>query len=152
MLHVAEAANVRKRNVDGFYDSAGGKMPANFKDLIVWQKSIDFADEVYDTTEHFPKSEVFGLANQMRRAAVSVASNIAEGSARHSRRDFVRFLRQSRGSLAELETQITISVRRKYITREQGKKLFAVTIEIERMLSGVVASLKAKKEQQVIAQ
>ncbi len=124
-------------------------MPANFKDLLVWQKSIDFADEVYDTTENFPKSEVFGLANQMRRAAVSVASNIAEGSARHSRRDFVRFLRQSRGSLAELETQITLAVRRRYMTREVGTKLFVLTIEIERMLSGLITSLKAKKENEV---
>ena len=121
-------------------------MATNFKDLMVWQKSIDLADAMYDATAEFPKAEVFGLSSQIRRAAVSVASNIAEGSARHSRRDFVRFLRQSRGSLAELETQLVLAVRRKYIARELGKRLFTQTIEIERMLGGLVRSLKAKQQ------
>ena|ERR1051325_2473785 len=119
-------------------------MPSNFKQLVVWQKSVDLADAMYDATAAFPKSEMFGLSGQMRRAAISVASNIAEGSARHSRLDYIRFLRQSRGSLAELETQIVIAVRRKYLSQDVGRKLFRHTIEIERMLSGLISSLKSK--------
>src|ERR1044071_1004983 len=119
-------------------------MTTDYKELIVWQKSISLMDIVYDETETFPKKEMFGLASQMQRAAVSIASNIAEGSARHSRRDFIRFLRQSRGSLAELETQIVIAVRRKYLSQDVGRKLFRHTIEIERMLSGLISSLKSK--------
>jgi len=117
-------------------------MTTDYKELVVWQKSIALIDIVYDGTETFPKKEVFGLARQ--RAAVSIASNIAEGSARHSRRDFIRFLRQSRGSLAELETQIVVAVHRKYLTRERGKRMFVPASEIDRMLSGLIASLKAK--------
>jgi four helix bundle protein len=119
-------------------------MTTDYKELVVWQKSIALIDIVYDGTETFPKKEVFGLASQMQRAAVSIASNIAEGSARHSRRDFIRFLRQSRGSLAELETQIVVAVHRKYLTRERGKRMFVPASEIDRMLSGLIASLKAK--------
>ena len=119
-------------------------MPSNFKQLVVWQKSVDLVDAMYDATAAFPKSEMFGLSGQMRRAAISVASNIAEGSARHSRLDYIRFLRQSRGSLAELETQIVIAVRRKYLSQDVGRKLFRHTIEIERMLSGLISSLKSK--------
>src|ERR1051325_2462993 len=116
----------------------------DYKELIVWQKSIGLIDIVYDGTETFPKKEMFGLASQMQRAAVSIASNIAEGSARHSRRDFIRFLRQSRGSLAELETQIVVAVHRKYLTRERGKSMFVPASEIDRMLSGLISSLRAK--------
>jgi four helix bundle protein len=119
-------------------------MTKDYKELIVWQKSIDLIDAVYDGTEPFPKKEMFGLASQMQRAAVSIASNIAEGSARHSRRDFIRFLRQSRGSLAELETQIVVAVHRKYLTRERGKRMFVSASEIDRMLSGSITALKAK--------
>ena len=121
-------------------------MTTDYKELKVWQKSIELIDVVYNEseTERFPKKEVYGLASQMQRAAVSIASNIAEGSARHSRRDFVRFLRQSRGSLAELETQIVVAVHRKYMTREQGKIAFVRASEIDRMLSGLIKSLQAK--------
>jgi four helix bundle protein len=118
---------------------------SGYKELLVWQKSIDVVDLIYDITEAFPKKETFGLCSQMQRAAVSIASNIAEGSARHSRRDFVRFLRQSRGSLAEVETQAVIAVRRKYMTREAGKHLFSRTTEINRMLGGLIAALQEKQ-------
>ena len=77
----------------------------------------------------------------MRRAAVSIASNIAEGSARHSKKDFARFLRQARGSLAEIETQIIIAMRREYISAEEGRKLLAEAAQIGRMLAGLIASL-----------
>jgi four helix bundle protein len=119
-------------------------LTSGYGELVVWQKSIDFVDAIYVSTETYPKYEVFGLASQMRRAAVSIASNIAEGSARHSRRDFVRFLRQSRGSLAEIETQILISMRRRYMGKELGQKLLMSAAEIGRMLTGLIDSLRAK--------
>ncbi len=117
-------------------------MGSNYRDLRVWQKSIDFADELYAVTEGFPKNETFGLASQLRRAVVSAASNIAEGSARHSWRDFRRFLRQSRGSIAEIETQIIIAARRGYIPAQIEHKLLARSADIDRMLSGLITSLK----------
>ncbi len=76
-------------------------MAGHFKQLTVWRKSIDFADVVYTETEDFPKHEQYGLCSQMRRAAVSIGSNIAEGQAHHSHKDFIRFLRIARGSIAE---------------------------------------------------
>lgn len=80
----------------------------SYKDLIVWQKACKIAVAVYEITASFPKQEVYGLSSQMQRAAVSVASNIAEGSKRGTKKDFVKFLRISQGSLAELETQVSI--------------------------------------------
>ena len=86
----------------------------NFEKLEVWQKAIDFADIVYDRTQNFPSDERFGLTIQMQRAAVSVASNIAEGEGRRTWRDRAHFYLQARGSLHELETQIIISNRLRY--------------------------------------
>ena len=80
----------------------------SYKDLIVWQKACEVAIIVYEITENFPRQELFGLASQMQRASVSVASNIAEGSKRGTKKDFINFLRIAQGSLAELETQISI--------------------------------------------
>jgi four helix bundle protein len=119
-------------------------MTGGYGELLVWRKSLDLVDDVYVGTEMYPKSELFGLVSQMRRAAVSIASNIAEGSARHSRRDFIRFLRQSRGSLAELETQIIVSRRRGYIPAQCSERLLRQAGEIGRMLSGLIDSLNAK--------
>jgi four helix bundle protein len=87
---------------------------SSYKDLIAWQKGMELVVAIYDATETFPSQEQFGLISQLRRAAVSVPSNIAEGKAHHSNRDFVRFLRHSRGSLAEIETQVLIAQQRKY--------------------------------------
>lgn len=84
-------------------------MIKSHKDLIVWQKSIQLSIEIYKLTDRFPKEEIYGLTSQMRRAAVSVPSNLAEGKNRGTKKDFVQFLRISKGSLAELETQIEIS-------------------------------------------
>jgi four helix bundle protein len=81
----------------------------SFKELIVWQKSILLVQEIYKVTSQFPQSELFGLTSQMRRAAVAIPSNIAEGKKRKTRRDFLQFLRIADGSAAELETQITIA-------------------------------------------
>src|SRR6202167_2109072 len=84
-------------------------MAQHYKDLIAWRKSMDLANAIYDATEGFPKRETYSSTHQMRRAAVSIPSNIAEGQAHFSRREFRHFLRDSSGSLVELETQILIA-------------------------------------------
>ncbi len=122
-------------------------MADSYKQLQVWQKSIDLVDDYYDATENFHRDELFGLRSQMRRAAVSIPSNIAEGQARHSRKDFIRFLRGSKGSLAELRTQTIIAERRGYLDAETSRKLDSRAAEVDRMLSGLISSLGEKLEQ-----
>ena len=122
-------------------------MADSYKQLQVWQKSIDLVDDYYDATEDFHRDELFGLRSQMRRAAVSIPSNIAEGQARHSRKDFIRFLRQSKGSLAELRTQTIIAVRRRYLEPGTAHELEARAEEVDRMLSGLITSLGQKIEE-----
>jgi four helix bundle protein len=89
-------------------------MVKSFRDLDVWRLGVELAELIYRCTAGFPKSEVFGLSSQMRRAAVSIPSNIAEGRARKSSREFLHFLSISRGSLAELETQLELAIRLDY--------------------------------------
>ncbi|MGH9522943.1 MAG: four helix bundle protein [Terriglobales bacterium] len=115
-------------------------MAGHFKQLSVWRKGIDLADAIYIGTETFPKHETFGLSSQMRRAAVSIPSNIAEGQAHHSHADFIRFLRLARGSLAELQTQVVIAGRREYLKRDVVKKLWKDADEINRMINGLIAA------------
>jgi four helix bundle protein len=119
-------------------------MAQNYKDLIAWQKAMDLVNVLYDVTEAFPKHEIYSLTNQMRRAAVSVPSNIAEGQAHYSNREFRHFLRHSRGSLAELETQVLIAQRRNYLSELQAAQLLKRTDEVNRILSGLINSLKEK--------
>ena len=114
-----------------------------YKDLIVWQKSLILVKEVYKITELLPKNEVFGLISQMRRSAVSIPSNIAEGRQRSSRKDFVQFLRIAQGSCAELETQLLIT-KDIYPEIKQGKIEESVT-EIQKMLSSMIGKLLEKK-------
>lgn len=97
----------------------------NFRKLDIWIDSVELADMIYYHTDFFPRSEVYGLASQMQRAAVSVSSNIAEGSGRDSDRDFARFLAISLSSLYELETQIEIAHRRAYINEENYYSLIS---------------------------
>ena len=87
----------------------------DYKDLIVWQKAIDLATWIYSLTSRFPKEELYGIVSQMRRAAVSIPSNIAEGQSRQHKSEFIQFLSIAKGSLSELETQLIISGRLKYI-------------------------------------
>jgi len=113
-----------------------------YKDLIAWQKAMDLVSVLYDATEDFPRRETYSLTDQMRRAAVSIPSNIAEGQAHFSRREFRHFLRHSCGSLAELETQILIAQRRKYLSESQTTELLRRTHEVGRTLNGLVSSHK----------
>ena len=120
-------------------------MGRHFKDLAAWQRAMELVELVYVATGQFPKHEVYGLANQMRRAAVSVPSNIAEGQARFSKRDFRHFLRASRGSLAELETQALIAQRLKYIDQPSTDTLLSSIDEVSRILSGLISSISAEE-------
>ncbi|MEN4761483.1 four helix bundle protein [Chryseobacterium sp. C39-AII1] len=115
---------------------------ANFKELLVWQKSIDFVTEIYKITDTFPKDETFGLKSQVRRASVSIPSNIAEGNSRRSKPDYLQFLKISRGSCAEVETQLIISKNLKFLNEEECLKLNNDIIEISKMLNGLINSLK----------
>jgi len=113
----------------------------HFKDLIAWQKAMDLVEQIYRLTEAFPARENYGLSNQLRRAAVSVASNIAEGQARYSRKDFRHFLRLAKGSLAEIETQVLIALRLGYINRDACDRCLSHIKELGRILAGLISSL-----------
>ncbi|SRR6266404_753379 len=113
----------------------------NFEKLEVWQKAIDFADFVYQATRTFPGAERLGLANQMRRAAVSVSSNIAEGTARISRVDFARFIEIGTGSLFEVVSQSVVARRKGFLSAQDYTSLYGAAGEQSRMLSGLRRSL-----------
>ncbi|MDQ1857269.1 four helix bundle protein [Chryseobacterium sp. WLY505] len=114
----------------------------NFKELLVWQKSIDFVTEMYRITETFPKAEIYGLVSQIRRAAVSIPSNIAEGNSRRSKPDYLQFLKIARGSCAEVETQLIISKNLGFLNEDGYLKLNDSIIEISKMLNGLINSLQ----------
>lgn len=113
----------------------------NFEKLEVWQKAIDFADLVYATSRSFPAEERFGLTNQMRRAAVSVSSNLAEGTSQHSKTDFARFVQISTGSLFEVVSQAFIARRQGSLSEEQFSDLYRAAEEQSRMQSGLRKTL-----------
>lgn len=113
----------------------------NFEKLEVWQRGIDFADLVYTATGAFPADERFGLTNQMRRAAVSVSSNLAEGTSRSSKNDFARFIEISTGSLFEVVSQSFIARRRGFLAEKDFHKMYAAAEEQSKMQSGLRKSL-----------
>src|SRR5207245_1271791 len=106
----------------------------SYRDLIVWQKALDMAEAIYVATRSFPKEEIYGLTSQMRRAAVSVASNIAEGHARQSRGEYMQFLGIARGSLAELNTQVMLACRLQMLPTDAQQKLELQLAEVGRLL------------------
>ena len=116
----------------------------NFEKLDVWQKAIHFADLVYNSTRNFPSEERFGLTNQMRRAAVSISSNLAEGTSRMSQTDFKRFVEIATGSVFEVISQAFIGRRQGFLADEAFAKLYSSAEEVGRMLSGLRKSLSAK--------
>jgi four helix bundle protein len=115
-----------------------------YKDLIAWQKAKTLATEVYRATERFPKNEMYGLTSQLRRAAVSVASNIAEGQGRLTKGEFCHFLGQARGSLLELETQLAIALDLHFVNEDEFKKLEEQSSEVQRLLSGLIGSMRLR--------
>ena len=114
------------------------KIPKNYKELIVWQRAMEVIRAIYELTEDFPKTETYGLVTQMRRAAVSIASNIAEGSRRGSRKDFRHFLINSFGSGAELETQLEIGKMLSFGKETKYERAEKLLDEVMRMLKEVL--------------
>jgi four helix bundle protein len=114
----------------------------SYKDLLVWQKSIDLVADCYKLTEKFPSVEIYGLTQQLRRASVSIPSNIAEGNGRQSKNEYVHFLYISRGSLKEVETQLIIAERLNFISKHQLAEMLQKVDEIGRMLTGLIRSIK----------
>src|SRR5690242_17605472 len=121
-------------------------MAQHYKDLIAWQKAMDLVDLVYRLTDKFPKREVYSLTDQIRRAAVSIPSNIAEGQGHFNNGEFVHFLRHARGSLAELETQVLIAQRQQYTTREECEKAVRRIEELGKILNGLINSIRGAQQ------
>ena len=120
----------------------------NYRELDVWQRAMDLVDAVYDLTAQYPSSERFGLVSQMQRATVSIPSNIAEGYGRKHRGDYIRFLSISRGSLCEIETQLLISVRRKFAAQEAIDPAWQLCQRIGQMLHRLIESLERTRDPQ----
>ncbi len=116
----------------------------SYRDLLAWQLAMQLTESVYKTTATFPNKETYALANQLQRAAVSIPSNIAEGHARSSTKDYLRFISIAMGSLAELETQLELSARLEYIDQPKLGELLAIADELGRMLQGLRKSLQSK--------
>ncbi|MBR3149599.1 MAG: four helix bundle protein [Eubacterium sp.] len=113
----------------------------SFKELIVWQKSMELAEQVYELVQKLPNDEKYVLSDQMRRAAISIPSNIAEGHSRSSKSEYLHFLSIARGSLSELETQIILAQRINYLDKSQTEKALNLCDEIQKMLSAMINRL-----------
>jgi four helix bundle protein len=114
---------------------------ASFRDLRVWQQAMKLTADIYRSTENFPRHELYGLRQQVRRAAVSVASNIAEGKGHRSDKEFVHFLFHARGSLLELQTQLLIAEDLQYLSNDEAQRLLATAEGVGRALSGLINSM-----------
>ncbi len=117
----------------------------SYRDLLVWQKGIVLVKQVYEITRSFPTEERFGLGSQMRRAAVSIPSNIAEGQARHTTGEFIQFLSHAEGSTAELETQLVIAVQLGYCAAAKVQPTVDLVTEIRKMLNGLRRKLLPRR-------
>lgn len=113
----------------------------NYRDLIAWQKAMDLVDLIYTISRTFPKEELYGLTSQIRRAAVSVPSNIAEGQGRRTTGEFRQSLSVAHGSLREVETQIMIAHRQRFIPKEDGDSVLTLASEVGRLTQGLINSL-----------
>jgi four helix bundle protein len=113
----------------------------NFRELIAWQKALDLVEETYKASKSFPKDELYGLTSQIRRAVVSIPSNIAEGQGRDTTREFRHYLSISYGSLCEVQTQIFIAQRLTYLKEEQVITLLSMANEVARLINGLSNSL-----------
>ena len=122
-------------------------MGQSFKDLVVWQRSIELTVDVYQLTSKFPDSERFGLTNQMRRASVSIASNIAEGYGRSTKGEYVQFLGHARGSCSELETQIVIAKKLGFGAPQNLQSAESLCNDVGRLLGALMKSIRLKQSQ-----
>jgi len=112
------------------------------KKLDVWKKSIDLVQKFYELTKTFPKTEEYGIINQMRRAAISVPANISEGAARQTKKEFIQFLHMAQGSLSELDTHLEIALRLGYCVETSLQEVSVLMNDIDKMLTGLIKSLK----------
>ena len=119
----------------------------SYKDLLAWQKAIDLVEEVYRATRGWPQDELFGLTNQVRRAVVSIPSNVAEGQGRHNHKEFLRYVQISNSSLNEVETQLLIAKRLEYIDEEAYRTLTSQADDVGRLLHGLMRSLRSRLSQ-----
>jgi four helix bundle protein len=117
-------------------------MSESYRDLRVWQRAMEYVIAIYSATQSFPKEETYGLSSQMRRAGVSIPSNIAEGKGRLTDRDRAHFYSQARGSLLELETQIQIAVSLGYVSKNNASSLIHTSEEIGRSLSSLIRAIR----------
>jgi four helix bundle protein len=115
-----------------------------YRDLVAWQKAMELVVQVYRATQAFPAEERYGLTAQLRRAAVSIPSNIAEGKGRFSSGDVVHFMLQARGSLLEVETQVLIAQSLGYLTDQETQRLLQQTAELGRILNGLISALRKR--------
>ena len=113
----------------------------SYRDLIVWKKAMELVTEVYRLVKYLPKEETYALSDQMRRAAISVPSNIAEGFGRNAAKDYSRFLNIARGSKYEVETQLLICIQLEYISEKQAKPAMDLCDEIGKMLTSLISKL-----------
>lgn len=119
-------------------------MLRSYRDLLVWQKALDLTIPIYRFSEGFPKTEIYGLTSQLRRAGVSIPSNIAEGYGRGSRKEYLQFLSIAQGSLKELETQTIIAQRLNYATAAQADRVLSDSEVVGKMLGSLIRSLRPK--------
>ncbi|MDI9874354.1 four helix bundle protein [Flectobacillus rivi] len=116
----------------------------SFRDLLVWQKSMSLVTSIYQLTRDFPHAEMFGLTSQLRRASISIPSNIAEGYGRNTSKDYLRYLQIALGSLYEMQTQLEIASNLHFLDIVDFKKMISLCLEIERMLTSLIAKIRAK--------
>ena len=117
-------------------------MVQSYKELVAWNKAMELVTEIYQITQDFPKEELFGLTSQLRRATVSIPSNIAEGKGRLSKGEFLQFLGHAKASLAELETQILIAQNLHYLSEVETNKLLIIIEEVGKVLDGLLSAVK----------
>jgi four helix bundle protein len=120
-------------------------MGQGYRGLLVWKRSMALVTDTYKIVSAFPKEEMYGISSQIKRAAISVPSNIAEGQGRNSTKEFIYHLSVAYGSLMELETQLQIAVNLEFVENDAADSLFLTTAEIGRMINGLSRSLSAKK-------
>ena len=123
-------------------------MNDSYRDIKVWQRAIELVVDIYSCTRSFPKEELYGLAGQLRRAAVSIPSNIAEGKGRRTDKEFLLFLHHARGSVFEVESQLTIAGLLGYIPESEVRRLGNSAGEIARMLSGLIKAIGSQEDKQ----
>ena len=124
---------------------AAVRATSDYKDLLVWQKSVALVKQVYRISRQFPPDERFGLAIQVRRAAVSIPSNIAEGQARHSSKEFIQFLSHAEGSVAEVDTQLTLAMELAFCSRSELREALHLVLELRRMLNSLRRKLMTRE-------